>query len=121
MAYRLKLPEGARIHDVFHVSLLKPFVAGGSVEFEGELPSDILGTRPILRPIKVLDRRVTLQGDIAVDQVLVEWAGASQSQPTWNLLLRCVADFRNSLRTRSLLTSGELIRVFPQHPQQRHQ
>lgn len=40
VAYRLQLPEGARIHDIFHVGVLKPFT--------GTPPS----TTPVLPPLR---------------------------------------------------------------------
>ena len=108
VAYCLKLPVGARIHEVFHVSLLKPFVEGSSTASEGELP-DILGTRPILRPIQILDRWVALHGDQAVDQVLVEWAGSSQNQPTWEPVSTVRRHFPHLLEDKEPLNRGELI------------
>lgn len=39
VAYKLRLPEGAHIHDVFHVALLKRYF--------GEPPADLLALPPL--------------------------------------------------------------------------
>ncbi|KAL1534405.1 hypothetical protein AAHA92_30586 [Salvia divinorum] len=86
VAYRLELPPGARIHDVFHVSLLKPFVEGATSPVLAELPGEFVGARAVVKPRRLLDRRVALQQGRPVEQILVEWAGANHAQPTWEPL-----------------------------------
>lgn len=56
VAYRLRLPGGSRIHNVFHVSLLRRFVDGGA-EQGATLPTDFCGHKPLVYPVRVLDRR----------------------------------------------------------------
>ena len=77
VAYRLKLPEGTRIHDVFHVGVLKPF--------RGTPPSDVpaLPTlrhgRPLMHPERVL-RSSLRRGEW---YILVQWADMPASEATW--------------------------------------
>ena len=76
MAYRLCLLEGARIHDVFHVAVLKPF--------RGTPPS----TTPALPPLRhgrVLHRpacvlRSQLRHDVW--HVLVQWENLPEDDAT---------------------------------------
>jgi hypothetical protein len=76
VAYHLQLAEGARIHDVFHVGVLKPL--------RDPLPTSVLALpplrhgRPLLQPERVL--HATLRR--GVWHVLVQWAGMPPSEAT---------------------------------------
>ena len=77
VAYRLRLPEGSRLHDVFHVGLLKPF-HGDPPTTTPPLPPVHEG-RVVLTPARV--RRARSQQDAW--EVLVEWEGLSPDDATW--------------------------------------
>ena len=77
VAYRLRLPEDARIHDVFHVEVLKPF-CGTPPTSEPVLPPLHHG-RPLQRPERIL-RSELRRG---VWHVLIEWSGMPVSEATW--------------------------------------
>jgi hypothetical protein len=77
MAYRLQLPEGARIHDVFHVGLLKPY-RGAPPVATPPLPPTAEG-RLLPSPAKVL--RAQLRRDVW--HLLVQWEGLSEEEATW--------------------------------------
>ncbi|KAB2608149.1 hypothetical protein D8674_011317 [Pyrus ussuriensis x Pyrus communis] len=61
VAYKLKLPEGSKIHPVFHVSCLK----------KQDLPATILS------------RRMYKKGSVAGVQLLVQWQGKEAADATW--------------------------------------
>ncbi|KAL2338914.1 hypothetical protein Fmac_013360 [Flemingia macrophylla] len=82
VAYKLSLPPTAKIHPVFHVSLLKQF-KGETQQPYLPLPflTDELG--PVIQPLKALDSRVILRANQHIPQVLVQWEGLDISKATW--------------------------------------
>jgi len=81
VAYKLQLPEEARIHPVFHVSQLKKHVGSDSVQTtlppvteEGEIAAV---------PIAILDRKLGKVGNRAEVFLLVQWSTGSREDATW--------------------------------------
>lgn len=68
VAYQLRLPPEAQIHNVFYVSLLKRNIRSQPVEgmllYLGELEE-------APKPVAILDRKIAKQGNKAITKVLV--------------------------------------------------
>ena len=82
VTYQLALSATAKIHDVFHVSLLKPLrweVSGESMQ----LPREIINSHPILEPHVVLQKRVITKQDKDIKQVLTLLHGLPRTAATW--------------------------------------
>ncbi|CAN1179522.1 Transposon Tf2-9 polyprotein [Linum perenne] len=82
VAYKLKLPDTAAIHPVFHVSLLKKMVGVGGV-VQATLP-DVDATGVLkLEPVAILARQFIKRNNIAVTQVLVQWSHQTEADAVW--------------------------------------
>jgi hypothetical protein len=80
VAYRLALPAGARLHDVFHVGLLKPFYDAPPPR-PPPLPA-LEEVHLVSIPAKVLQARRTLDSW----ELQVEWEGKPDKEITWEPL-----------------------------------
>ena len=84
VAYRLRLPsELANIHDVFHVSMLRKYIAD---------PSHILKEQPVQlkenltyeeHPVEILDRRDQVLRNKVISLVKVLWRSHTVEEATW--------------------------------------
>ena len=65
LAYKLDLPPNSRVHPVFHVSQLKPFMPDYTLVF-AELPRVQDLSASMAEPVKILERRMMKHGDAPV-------------------------------------------------------
>lgn len=81
VAYKLQLPETDRIHDTFHVSLLKKKI--GANEFTQIDPPTTVDLTSPAYPSKILDRRLINRNNTAVVSVLVQWENMMPEDASW--------------------------------------
>lgn len=81
MAYKLDLPTTLNIHDVFHVSLLKPYKKGKTptppplpIEIDGELEYEVE---------KVLLHRERKTNRVVKKEYYLKWLGYGPEHCTW--------------------------------------
>ncbi|XP_004293096.1 PREDICTED: uncharacterized protein LOC101292670 [Fragaria vesca subsp. vesca] len=82
VAYKLKLPAYAKIHDVFHVSLLRKKL-GANVTAEAHLPHLSEAGTVKWEPEAVLQTRLVKRRGEAAAQWLIKWMGAEAEDATW--------------------------------------
>jgi hypothetical protein len=86
VAYELQLPPSLRVHNVFHVSLLKPYLADGPVQ-PPPLPVEVAGDFEFEVECILLhrDHHVATSGSASrcPREFLVKWQGYGPEHNTW--------------------------------------
>ena len=82
VAYELELPEGCKIHNVFHVSCLKKAV-GQHVVISTELPPLDEEGQLILIPEEVLETRERKLSYRSIKEYLIKWKNLPIEDATW--------------------------------------
>jgi hypothetical protein len=110
VAYKLRLPEGSRVHPVFHVSLLKKAV--GQYNDDQEL-LDLMPEEQgeVFEPEAVLaERRIQQQGEV-VKQLLIHWKGKTVEEATWENYVMLKSQFpKFNLEDKVELEEGSIDR-----------
>ena len=83
-AVKLDLPPLMKIHDLFHVSLVKPYISGGGIRPPEPLLYEADGSARWEVEALIADRvRTHVNGKPHVIEYLVRWAGFGPEHDTW--------------------------------------
>eukprot|EP00253_Pinus_taeda_P023768 PITA_23768 len=82
VAYELALPQGSKIHNVFHVSCLKKAL-GQHVTVTDELPPTDDEGDLVLQPEAIIDTRERQLWSRTVREFLVRWKNLPDEDATW--------------------------------------
>ncbi|WVZ04846.1 hypothetical protein V8G54_018192 [Vigna mungo] len=94
VAFKLLLPESAKIHPVFHISLLKKFHGNQKQQYL-PLPLTTSEFGPLIQPISILDSRTTVRNGKQVEQRLVQWDSLSEAENSWEDLVELQQSYPN--------------------------
>ena len=82
VAYELELPQGSKIHNIFHVSCLKKAL-GQQVTVTEELPPTDDEGHLVLQPKAIIDTRERQLRSRTVREFLVRWRNLPDEDATW--------------------------------------
>jgi hypothetical protein len=106
VAYKLRLPTSMKVHNVFHVSLIKPYRSDGRVQ--PPPPIEIDGEQEF-EASRIIDHRTSTSGGGEKTKYLVRWQGYGPDEDTWQSeasLHRCqdsIAEYWNSVNAHAKL------------------
>ena len=86
VAYRLALPPSmSRIHNVFHISMLRKYVKDPNhvIELEPDVIAEDLTYEEV--PVKILDKKEQILRSKVIPQVKVLWRNQDTEEMTWEL------------------------------------
>ncbi|KAA8519449.1 hypothetical protein F0562_013676 [Nyssa sinensis] len=92
VAYKLQLLTGARIHPVFHISLLKKFIGEHTLS-STELPPVTNEGAIVLEPQHILDTRWIKKGKKFEEEHLLQWKHFPTEEATWETHQSLLAQF----------------------------
>ena len=83
VAYQLQLPDQSRIHNVFHISLLKPYVATDQPQDSVDLPPVAMDNEPVVTPLAIIASKLIPSEMGPKRMVLVQWKDLPLEEASW--------------------------------------
>jgi hypothetical protein len=96
-AYKLELPDHVRVHDVFHVSLLKPYVPDTFLRLDDSISIDESGSFAVTPEFLIEARTKQLRGR-TIREYLVKWTIYPVEEASWVSEEELRKDFPNEVR-----------------------
>lgn len=114
VAYRVQLPEDARIHLVFHISMLK-WCPDPSLTTPCLLLAYTNKAGPIYTLLQILSTRVIQRNKQDVPQLLIHWENGSLKEATWEDQAQIIESFPHHNLDDKISFPGEGDDVRPAH------